>query len=270
MNTRDLNLHSIPDVQSTVDTRRLAIQRVGVKGVRYPVAVRVGSSVQQSVGTWNLYVHLPEQQKGTHMSRFIALLEDNRVPFDANVFRTLLKKMTTLLEADAGRIELTLPYFINKVAPVSGVESLMDYEVGFAGEISNGTTEITLTVMVPVTSLCPCSKKISAYGAHNQRSHITVNALINDDVPVDELIANIEAQASCELYGLLKRPDEKYVTERAYDNPKFVEDLVRDVAGMLNADDRIVAYTLEAENFESIHNHSAYALIENDKRIVPR
>jgi GTP cyclohydrolase I len=267
MNTRDLTLHSIPDVQSTIDTRHLSIQRVGVKGVRYPITVKTASGVQPSVGTWNMYVHLPEDKKGTHMSRFIALLEDNRAPLDVAKFGSLLQKMAALLEADAGRIELSFPYFINKVAPVSGVESLMDYEIGFIGEIRKGIAEVTVKVMVPVTSLCPCSKKISAYGAHNQRSHITVSALLADvDLPVDELIAKIEEQASCELYGLLKRPDEKYVTERAYDNPKFVEDLVRDVAGMLNADRRIAAYTLEAENFESIHNHSAYALIECDKR----
>lgn len=267
MNSRDPNLHSIPDVQSTKDTRRLSIQRVGVKGVRYPVTIKSASGVQPSVGTWNLYVHLHEQQKGTHMSRFIALLEGNRAPLDVASFGSLLQKMVTLLDADAGRIEVSFPYFINKIAPVSGVESLMDYEVGFTGEIRNGAVEVTLKVMVPVTSLCPCSKKISAYGAHNQRSHITVSALLDGEFPVDELIAKVEEQASCELYGLLKRPDEKYVTERAYDNPKFVEDLVRDVAGMLNADRRVVAYTLEAENFESIHNHSAYALIEKDKRV---
>jgi len=266
MNTRDLNLNTIPDVQSTPDTRRLAIQHVGVKGVRYPVAVKTTSGAQSTVGTWNMYVHLPEDKKGTHMSRFIALLEGNRAPFDVPYFSNLLRKMTQLLEADAGRIELSFPYFINKTAPVSGVESLMDYEVGLTGDIRNGEVEVTLKVMVPVTSLCPCSKKISAYGAHNQRSHITVNAVLAGDLLVDQLIAKIEEQASCELYGLLKRPDEKFVTERAYDNPKFVEDLVRDVAGMLNADSRIAAYTLEAENFESIHNHSAYALIEYDKR----
>ncbi len=266
MNSRDLNLHTIPDVQSTVDTRRLSIQRVGVKGVRYPITIKTASGTQPSVGTWNMYVHLPQEQKGTHMSRFIALLEGNRGPLDISKFGALLQKMLKLLEADAGRIEVSFPYFINKVAPVSGVESLMDYEVGFTGEIRNGELEVTLKVLVPVTSLCPCSKKISAYGAHNQRSHITVTAVLADELPVDQLIAKIEEQASCELYGLLKRPDEKYVTERAYDNPKFVEDLVRDVAGMLNADRRIAAYTLEAENFESIHNHSAYALIENDKR----
>jgi GTP cyclohydrolase I len=267
MNTRDLNLTTIPDVQSAVDTRRIAIQRVGVKGVRYPVTVRTGAGVQPSIGSWNMYVHLPEDKKGTHMSRFIALLEGNRVPLDVTSFSKLMNKMVKLLEADSGRIELSFPYFINKVAPVSGVESLMDYEVGLTGEIQNGELEVTLKVLVPVTSLCPCSKKISAYGAHNQRSHITVNAILTGEFLIDELIGKIEEQASCELYGLLKRPDEKYVTERAYDNPKFVEDLVRDVAGMLNADVRVAAYTLEAENFESIHNHSAYALIEFDKRV---
>ncbi|MGV3741536.1 MAG: GTP cyclohydrolase FolE2 [Burkholderiaceae bacterium] len=266
MNTRDLNLTTMPDVQSSLDTRRIAIQRVGVKGVRYPVVVKTAGGQQPTVGAWNMYVHLPEDKKGTHMSRFIALLEDNRTPLDVTSFGKLMQRMIQLLEADNGRIELTFPYFINKTAPVSGVESLMDYEVGLTGELNAGKLDITLKVMVPVTSLCPCSKKISEYGAHNQRSHITVNALLAGELPIDELIAKIEAQASCELYGLLKRPDEKYVTERAYDNPKFVEDLVRDVAGMLNADDRIAAYTLEAENFESIHNHSAYALIEFDKR----
>jgi GTP cyclohydrolase I len=267
MNTRDLNLTTIPDVQSTADTRRIAIQRVGVKGVRYPVTIKTAAGVQPTVGTWNMYVHLPEDQKGTHMSRFIGLLEDNRTPLDVGMFSKLMHRMVELLEADSGRVELSFPYFINKIAPVSGVESLMDYEVGFTGEIKDGKLEVTLKVLVPVTSLCPCSKKISAYGAHNQRSHITVHALLADEMPVDDLISRIEAQASCELYGLLKRPDEKYVTERAYDNPKFVEDLVRDVAGMLNADARIAAYTLEAENFESIHNHSAYAVIEKDKRV---
>jgi GTP cyclohydrolase I len=266
MNTRDSGLVAIPDVQSTPDTRRIAIQRVGVKGVRYPLTVRTASGMQPSVGTWNMTVHLPEQQKGTHMSRFIALLEGLDGPLDVSVFGKLMRDMLSLLDAQAGRIEVSFPYFVNKTAPVSGVQSLLDYEVGMSGEIRNDELEITLKLMVPVTSLCPCSKQISAYGAHNQRSHITVNAVLNGELAVEELIAQIEAQASCELYGLLKRPDEKYVTERAYENPKFVEDLVRDVAGVLNADERVLAYTLEAENFESIHNHSAYALIEHDKR----
>jgi GTP cyclohydrolase I len=270
MNSRD-PMTAIPDVQSTPDTRRISIQRVGVKGVRYPITVMTSAGVQATVGTWNMYVHLPEDKKGTHMSRFIALLEElgtkDHAALDVPMFGKLMHKMVKLLEADCGRIEVSFPYFINKTAPVSGVQSLMDYEVGFTGEIRDGAVEVSLKVLVPVTSLCPCSKKISAYGAHNQRSHITVSAVLNGDLLVDEFIAKIEAQASCELYGLLKRPDEKYVTERAYDNPKFVEDLVRDVAGMLNAEPRVAAYTLEAENFESIHNHSAYALIENDKRV---
>ena len=161
---------------------------------------------------------------------------------------------------------MKFPYFINKAAPVSGVKSLLDYEVTFIGEIDAGRTVFKMQVLVPVTSLCPCSKEISDYGAHNQRSHVTVTAETSDFVWIEELVELVEREASCELYGLLKRPDEKYVTERAYDNPKFVEDLVRDVAAALNADRRVTSYVVEAENFESIHNHSAYALIERDKR----
>lgn len=261
---------SIPDVQNTLDTRHIAIQRVGVKGVRHPLRIQTRDGIQSSVGTWNMTVHLPEQKKGTHMSRFMALLEEftssDSQPLNIDIFSKLIRNMLELLNAESGRIELTFPFFITKAAPVSGVKSLMDYEVGLIGEMKNGEIEIAQKVLVPVTSLCPCSKEISAYGAHNQRSHITVKAIIKDDLPIEDLISKIEAQASCELFGLLKRPDEKFVTEHAYDNPKFVEDLVRDVAGMLNADPRIVAYSLEAENFESIHNHSAYACIEFDKR----
>jgi GTP cyclohydrolase I len=261
----------MPDVQNSVDNRRIAIQRVGVKDVRYPIRVKTASGVMSSIGSWNMTVHLSEENKGTHMSRFIALLENmgtsDASALDTASFGRMIRKMLQSLEADSGRIEVSFPYFINKTAPVSGVQSLMDYEVGLCGEIKHGLLVITQKVLVPVTSLCPCSKEISAYGAHNQRSHITVHAVMAGHFPIEELIAKIEAQASCELYGLLKRPDEKFVTERAYDNPKFVEDLVRDVASMLNADDRIAAYKLEAENFESIHNHSAYAMIECDKRI---
>ncbi len=261
---------SIPDVQSTLDTRHIAIQKVGVKGVRHPLRIQTKNGIQSSVGTWNMYVRLPDQKKGTHMSRFIALLEEftgsDSEPLNTEVFNQLIRDMLKLLDAESGCIELSFPFFMTKAAPVSGVKSLMDYEVGFIGEMKEGVIETTLKVLVPVTSLCPCSKEISAYGAHNQRSHITVKALLKNDLPVEELITRIEAQASCELFGLLKRPDEKYVTEHAYDNPKFVEDLVRDVACMLNRDERIMSYTLEAENFESIHNHSAYACIEFDKR----
>ena len=173
--------------------------------------------------------------------------------------------MSRRLEADTGHIEMSFPYFINKAAPISGVKSLMDYQVTFAGEIRGGQDIMTIKVVVPVTSLCPCSKEISQYGAHNQRSHVTVTVRTNTFVWVEDMIDLVEKQASCELFGLLKRPDEKYVTERAYDNPKFVEDMVRDVAAALNKDDRIDAYVVESENFESIHNHSAYAMIKKDK-----
>jgi GTP cyclohydrolase I len=258
----------MPDVQSTPDTRQITIQRVGVKGVRHPLTVRTQSGeVQPTVGTWNLDVHLPAEQKGTHMSRFVALLEENKAPLESATFRTMLAAMLEKLEAEAGRIEVSFPYFVNKTAPVSGVQSLLDYEVTLTGDTRNGATRLFLKVLVPVTSLCPCSKKISQYGAHNQRSHVTINAELAGDVAVEELVRIAEEEASCELWGLLKRPDEKFVTERAYENPKFVEDLVRDVAQRLNADERIVAYSLEAENFESIHNHSAYAVIERDKRV---
>ncbi|MFC6306984.1 GTP cyclohydrolase I FolE2 [Paraburkholderia dipogonis] len=259
----------MPDVQSTPDTRQIPIQRVGVKAVRHPLTVRTQSGeVQPTVGTWNLDVHLPADQKGTHMSRFVALLEENKAPLEPATFRIMLAAMLEKLEAEAGRIEVSFPYFVNKTAPVSGVQSLLDYEVTLTGETRNGATRLFLQVLVPVTSLCPCSKKISQYGAHNQRSHVTINAELAGDVAVEELIRIAEEEASCELWGLLKRPDEKFVTERAYENPKFVEDLVRDVAQRLNADERIVAYVLEAENFESIHNHSAYAVIERDKRVA--
>ncbi|MFM0322280.1 GTP cyclohydrolase FolE2 [Caballeronia glebae] len=256
----------MPDVQSTPDTRQIAIQRVGVKGVRYPLTVLTEHGLKPTVGVWNLDVHLPAEQKGTHMSRFVALLEENRLPVDQHALRGLLALMLAKLEAHSGCIEVTMPYFVMKTAPVSGVKSLLDYEVTFIAERRDGDTRMSIKVLVPVTSLCPCSKQISQYGAHNQRSHVTIAAELADEIAVEDLIRIAEEEASCELWGLLKRPDEKFVTERAYENPKFVEDLVRDVATRLNADERIVAYTLEAENFESIHNHSAYAVIERDKR----
>ena len=177
----------------------------------------------------------------------------------------MLRTMTSRLEADTGHIEMSFPFFVMKRAPVSGVESLMDYRASLIGQHTRGHTEISLRVVVPVTSLCPCSKKISAHGAHNQRSEVTITARLRSHMWIEELIEVAESEASCELYGILKRTDEKYVTERAYDNPKFVEDMVRDVATRLNDDERIAAYVVEAENFESIHNHSAYARIEHDK-----
>jgi len=195
------------------------------------------------------------------MSRFIEILNENNSEISIQSFENLLRLMAHKLEAETGTIEMCFPFFITKVAPVSGVKSLMDYEVTFIGEIEDNAYNLTLKIIIPVTSLCPCSKKISQYGAHNQRSHVTVTARIKEFIWIEDLIRIVEEQASSELYGLLKRPDEKFVTEYAYDNPKFVEDMVRDVAAKLNLDTRVEAYSVECENFESIHNHSAYAVI---------
>ena len=257
----------IPDVQSSADTRQLGINRVGIKGIRHPVKVKDKSvGVQHTIATFNMYVHLPHNFKGTHMSRFVEILNQHEREISVESFESILKEMVARLEAESGYIEMNFPYFVNKTAPVSGVQSLLDYEVTLIGETIQGKPRVTMKVLVPVTSLCPCSKKISERGAHNQRSHVTLSIRTNEFVWIEDVIRIAEEQASCELYGLLKRPDEKFVTERAYDNPKFVEDMVRDVAARLNEDERIVSYVLESENFESIHNHSAYAMIVNDKK----
>jgi len=261
-------LNPIPDVQNSADTRQLAINKVGIKDIRHPVRVRDRSGGEQhTIATFNMYVNLPHNFKGTHMSRFVEILNVPGREISVDSFQNMLLEMTDRLEAEAGHIEMTFTYFVNKAAPISGVQSLLDYEVTFIGEIRAGQPAMTLKVVVPVTSLCPCSKKISQYGAHNQRSHVTISVRSRGFIGIEDLIDLAEKQASCELYGLLKRPDEKYVTERAYDNPKFVEDMVRDIAAQLNQDDRVAAYAVESENFESIHNHSAYAMIERDKDI---
>jgi GTP cyclohydrolase I len=254
----------MPDVQGSEDSRRMPIDKVGIKSVRHPVSVLDKSGgVQHTVATFNMYVGLPHNFKGTHMSRFVDILNAGSREISVENFESMLREMVERLEAETGHVEMSFPYFIRKTAPVSKVESLMDYEVTFTGEVfEGGDYRQTIRVVVPVTSLCPCSKEISARGAHNQRSHVTVTARTNGFVWIEELIRLVEAQGSCEVFGLLKRPDEKYVTEFAYDNPKFVEDLVRDVAGALKADPRIDAFVVAAENFESIHNHSAYAVIE--------
>ena len=256
----------LPDVQSGVDRRDLAIQRVGVKSLTHPVLVASARGPQPSVASIDMYVGLPAEQKGTHMSRFVDVLQGHAEPLSLTSIRTLLAKMVERLDAKAGHIEMRMPFFVTKTAPVSGVESLMDYQLMFTIDTDGAATRFKQKVVVPVTSLCPCSKKVSDYGAHNQRSHITITAELSGEIAVEDQIRIAEDASSCEIWGLLKRPDEKYVTERAYNNPKFVEDVVRDVALALNSDDRIVSYTVEAENFESIHNHSAYALIKHDKR----
>jgi len=257
---------TLPDVQNSQDTRAIAINKVGIKDIRHPVQVKSRAGhIQHTIANFNMYVDLPHEFKGTHMSRFVEILNNHEWEITVESFKEMLTEMTSRLDAECGHIEMTFQYFINKTAPASGVQSLLDYEITFIGERKNNKNIINIKAVVPVTSLCPCSKKISDRGAHNQRSHVTVNVETESFIWVEEIIDMVEAQASCELYGLLKRPDEKIVTERAYDNPKFVEDMVRDIAHQLNIDERILAYTVESENFESIHNHSAYALIEKKR-----
>ena len=264
---------SIEDVQGRADTRRLPINKVGVKDVYHPVRVKQRAGGEQhTIANFNMYVALPHNFKGTHMSRFVEILHKHEREISVDSFGTMLKEMTTHLNAEVGHIEMNFPYFVMKKAPATGVESLMNYQATLIGEHSSGNeghgkTQLWLKVVVAATSLCPCSKAISDYGAHNQRSHITLTARISDHMWLEELIDIAEQEASCEVFGILKRADEKFVTERAYDNPKFVEDIVRDLAVRLDNEPRIRAYSVETENFESIHNHSAYALIEKDKDI---
>jgi GTP cyclohydrolase I len=256
---------TIADVQNSTDTRRIPIDKVGIKDMRHPVRVKDRSDGEQhTIANFNMYVNLPHNFKGTHMSRFVEVLNRQEREISVESFQVMLRQMAKLLEAESGHIEMKFPYFVEKEAPVSKVKSLMDYEVTLIGEVTGDETTTSIRVVVPVTSLCPCSKKISDRGAHNQRSHVTVTVRTCGFVWIEELIDLVEEEASCELYGLLKRPDEKYITERAYDNPKFVEDMVRDVAARLTNSERICGYVVESENFESIHNHSAYAMIVND------
>ncbi|TSH90544.1 GTP cyclohydrolase I FolE2 [Verticiella sediminum] len=257
---------AMPDVQSSYDPRQIAIQRVGIRGVRHPFIVAgEDGEAMPTVADWTLTVALPADQKGTHMSRFVALLEKHRrTPADLDGFSAMAAEMLGLLNAQRGELIASFPYFINKTAPISGVQSLLDYAVTWTARATTGGVQREVKVVVPVTSLCPCSKTISQYGAHNQRSHVTVAVVLEEGeaFSMDGLIRAIESEGSCELWGLLKRTDEKFVTEHAYDNPKFVEDLVRDVAARIAIHPGVASYVVEAENFESIHNHSAYAVVE--------
>lgn len=258
----------IPDVQGFEDQRRIPITRVGIRDIRIPLAVASESgSPRHTIAEASLTVALPHDKKGTHMSRFIGLIQQAGV-LALRDLSGLLGEMLHLLSAQEGTITLSFPYFVEKTAPVSGEKSLMNYATTWQVDGSESDHEVTVEVVVPVTSLCPCSKEISKYGAHNQRSHIVINALYDPANPfsVENLIKMGEDGGSCPIWSTLKRPDEKYVTEHAYENPKFVEDIVRDVAISLNADDRILRYRVSSENFESIHNHSAFAVIEHDKR----
>ena len=272
MNASFLKPSVMADVQSTRDERSLPIEQVGIRGVRHPLTIRTKTGSFPSVGNFEMDVALPAHIKGTHMSRFMAILQQQDEPIDSTSVVSMVREMLPLLDATEGRVQFTYTHFVKKAAPVSGVESLMDYEVTWmskgkknaAGSID---VELNLRAVVPVMSLCPCSKEISDFGAHNQRSHVTMTVALDPKtkMTVEDLVTAAESEASSELWGLLKRPDEKWVTERSYSNPKFVEDLVRDVAGQLKADERILSFAVEAENFESIHNHSAFAKISLTK-----
>ncbi len=257
---------AIPDVQGSQDLRNIAIDRVGVRKVRIPVTVLTarGRSVP-SVARFSMYVALPGDKKGTHMSRFIEILNEAPLELSVRNLPALVERVAARLGSPHAEVIAEFDYFVTKAAPVSGIQSMMDYAVTLRGVLDNGMMRQELEVVAPVTSLCPCSKEISEYGAHNQRSHVTLCVVHDGQVGIDELIEIGEAQASAQLYGILKRPDEKFVTEQAYDNPKFVEDLARDVAAALGQDARIASWSVTVENFESIHNHSAYAQIRGGR-----
>jgi len=272
MNPAFLKASAMPDVQSTLDERALPIEQVGIRGVRHPLTIRSKTGNFPSVGSFEMDVALPAHVKGTHMSRFMALLQKQEEAVDSTSVVALVREMLPLLDAKEGHVQFTYTHFVKKAAPVSGVESLMDYEVTWMATAKQNPTgnvdvKLGLRAQVPVMSLCPCSKEISEFGAHNQRSHVTMDVVLDEQtmMTVEDLVDIAESEASSELWGLLKRPDEKWVTEHSYSNPKFVEDLVRDVAVNLKADERIHSFVVEAENFESIHNHSAFARISHRK-----
>ena len=258
-------MNAIADVQSSPDQRNMPINQVGIKDLHFPLQIQSAEGVQHTIARIGMTVALPASQKGTHMSRFVALMEERQhLVLDFTSLHRLTLDMLERLDTQAGRITISFPFFRKKAAPVSGITSFLDYAVTWQGEVpASGEYSHQIKVLAPVTSLCPCSKEISQYGAHNQRSHVTVTLTCHkQEVSIEEIIDLVENKASCQLYGLLKRPDEKYVTEHAYENPKFVEDMVRDIAVALKNDPRIDRFSVESENFESIHNHSAYALIE--------
>jgi GTP cyclohydrolase I len=255
------------DIQNLKDYRNIAIDRVGVKGIKYPITVLDRANrFQYTTATINMFVDLPHEARGTHMSRFIEMLHLFRNEVSMKSFSMILAEMKKLLNAQSAHIEVRFPYFIEKKAPVSGSPGLMDYNCGFiATTLENGESDVLMEVKVPITSLCPCSKEISQYGAHNQRGEVVLITRFKEFIWMEEMISLVESAGSCEVYSILKRVDEKAVTERAYENPKFVEDIVRDIALQLEADKNITWFSVSVENFESIHNHSAYAYICSDK-----
>ncbi len=251
------------DIQSSPDERNIPIDKVGVRNVKYPITVRErGGGNQNSVGTFSLTVDLPREFKGTHMSRFLEVLSEHNHDLSPETIPTVCLRLKERLKAGKSQLEVMFTLFREKAAPVSGKKGMMGYQVGFHCECS-GRTDLLLTV--PVTTLCPCSREISDYGAHNQRGYVTVRVTPNKMIWLEDLIDIIELAGSAPLYPVLKRPDEKFVTEQAYNNPRFVEDMVREVSLAFDADPRIDAYEIEVENHESIHDHNAYAYVKRSK-----
>ncbi|MCP4022820.1 MAG: GTP cyclohydrolase I FolE2 [Desulfobacteraceae bacterium] len=252
------------DIQNQPDYRNIPINKVGIKGLKYPIKVLDKTTgLQSTVAQISMYVDLPHQCKGTHMSRFVEILHLFRTKVSLESLTNILEDMKEILGAESSHIEITFPYFIEKKSPVTSAKGLMDFTCSIFGS-SNAShdTDIVLKVAVPVTSVCPCSKEISDFGAHNQRGEVLVSTRFEKFIWIEDIVNLVEKSASCDIFSVLKREDEKYVTEQAYNNPKFVEDIVRDVAKALIEDINITWFSVSAENFESIHNHSAYAYIE--------
>lgn len=254
---------ALRDTQSEPDHRRIHIDRVGVKNLRFPLQIAIGADdLQSTIATVQMTVDLPHHFKGTHMSRFLEVLQAHGPVLHPEDIEHLLHALIKRLHSARAHLDLEFPFFLAKKAPVTGAVGLLDHTARFSATAGGESTDVVSTVVVGVTTLCPCSKAISASGAHNQRGQVTLSLRTREHIPLAEMVAMVESSASSELYSVLKRPDEKAVTERAYANPVFVEDLVRNIAAKTNSDPRITWWRVEAENFESIHNHNAYALVE--------
>jgi len=253
------------DIQNHKDSRNIDIDHVGVKGIRYPITVLdKDMGEQQTVAEINMYVNLPRYYKGTHMSRFVEILNEHSRRISIRNVTAILEEMKERLDAESAHMEIIFPYFIEKAAPVTGIKGLMEYKCAFKGSLNDGS-DLVLMIYVPISTLCPCSKEISDFGAHNQRGEVRLQVRFKKFVWIEDLIKLVELSASVDVYSILKREDEKYVTEKAYQNPMFVEDIVRDIAVKLKKDPNITWFAVESENFESIHNHNAYAYIEKHK-----
>ena len=255
---------SIPDIQSMPDSRNIPIDKVGVKGLRYPISVKDREKgLQHTVGVFDLFVNLPHDFKGTHMSRFIEVLNEFRGHVSMDKFQSILEKIKAKLDAESAHMNVEFPYFIEKSAPMTNTPGLMSYTCFMRGSLAD-RFDLIVGVEVPVNTVCPCSKEISEYGAHNQRGLVRIQLRFRKFFWIEEIIQIVESSVSSEIFSLLKRADEKFVTEQAYDNPMFVEDVVRSVLSRLRETKNFTWYRIEAENFESIHSHNAYASIERD------